>query len=199
MQAEAQREVANDLLVATLYVEDTNASPALLASAINRPLAEALKLARDHPAVRVRTGNNQTYPVYAPRSNTLQGWRGRAEMRIESRDFGAASALIGKLQTSMQLAGINFSVSSETRKATENDLIGEAVAAFRARAEVAQQAIGGKSYKIQRLSLNTGFSGPPPRLMLMQARAGVADAAPPPVEGGASTITVNVTGMIEVE
>ena len=202
LQAEAQREVANDLLVAQLYVEDTHANPAQLASSINRSLAEALKIAREFPAVKVRTGNNQTSPVYAARSNQFQGWRGRADVRLETRDFAAGSTLIGKLQAGMQLGGMSFSVSPEARRAAENELVSEAIAAFRARAEVAQKALGGRAYKVQRINLATGYSGPPPRVMMMQARgAGSADAsvAAPPAEGGASSLSVTASGVIEVE
>jgi len=202
LQAEAQREVPNDLMVALLFVEETNANPAVLAAAINRSVAEALKIAREFASVKVRTGNNQTSPVYAPRSNQLQGWRARAELRLESRDFAAGSALIGKLQASMQLGGVSFSVSPEARKAVENELIAEAIAAFRGRAEIAQKALGGRSFKVQRINLGSGLAGPPPRLM-MQARgaadAAVSAAAAPPAEGGASTLSVNVSGAVEVE
>ena len=97
LQAEAQREVQNDLLNATLFIELNDASPAALANAVNKSVNDALRIARDYKNVRVRSGNNQTMPVYA-KGNVLQGWRGRAEIRLESRDFEAASALIGKLQ-----------------------------------------------------------------------------------------------------
>ena len=200
LAADAQRELANDLLVAQLYVEDTNPNPAALATSINRSLAEALKVAREYASVKVRTGNNQTYPVYVPRGNALQGWRARAELRLETRDFGAGSALIGRLQASMQLAGMSFSISPEARRAAENELIAEAIAAFRARAEIAQKALGGKSFKITRMNVGGGNTGPPPRLMMAQARAAIgADAAPPPAEGGSSILTVAVNGAIEVE
>ena len=200
LQAEAQREVPNDLMVAQLFVEETNANPAVLAAAINRSVAEALKIAREFASVKVHTGNNQTSPVYAPRSNQLQGWRARAELRLETRDFAAGSALIGKLQATMQLGGVSFSVSPEARKAVENELIAEAIAAFRGRAEIAQKALGGRAFKVQRINLGSGLSGPPPRLM-MQARgmADAAAAAAPPAEGGASTLSVNVSGAVEVE
>src|SRR5689334_22001064 len=110
LQSEAQREVQNDLLNATLFVEFNDASPAALANALNKNVNEALRIAKQHASVRVRSGNNQTYPVY-DKGNVLQGWRGRAEIRIESKDFEAATALIGKLQSSMQLANMGFTVS----------------------------------------------------------------------------------------
>jgi len=41
--------------------------------------------------------------------------RGRAEIRIESRDFESASTLIGRLQSGMKLGGMSFSVAREAR------------------------------------------------------------------------------------
>lgn len=200
LQADAQREVGNDLMAASLYVEESHANPATLAGNLNRALAEAVRMAREHPQVRARTGNNATYPVYAPRSNQLQGWRGRAEIRLETRDFAAGSALIGKLQGFMQLGGVGFSVSPEARKAAENELITEAIGAFRQRADIVQKAMAGKGYKIQRLSLGTSGAAPP-RVMMMAARAAVADSnvPPPPAEGGVTNLVVTVAGAIEVE
>lgn len=196
-QAEAQREVPNDLLNATLYIELNDANPAPLANALNRAVNEALRVANEHRNVRVRSGNHQSFPVYA-KGNVLQGWRGRAEIRVESGDFEAASALIGRLQASMQLGGMTFSVSPETRRKVENELISEAITAFRSRADIVQAALSGGAYRIQRLTVAAGRSGPPPRFAAMRGAAVAAEVAPPVFEGGASLVTVTASGMIEV-
>ncbi|MDB5807597.1 MAG: putative periplasmic/secreted protein [Betaproteobacteria bacterium] len=204
LQAGADREVANDLISAVLYTEHNDPNAQTVANAVNRALTEGLRVAKDYPAVKARSGNNQTTPVYggssasSTRATQLQGWRGRGEIRLESRDFAAAAALIGKLQAGgLQLGGISFGVAPETRKKAEDELIGEAIAAFKSRAELVKGAMGGKGYKIQRISLNTGYSGPPvPRMMAM---AKSADFAPPPVEGGGSTVNVQVNGAVEVQ
>jgi predicted secreted protein len=196
-QAEAQREVANDTLYATLYAEFTDSSSAQVANALNKTLADALKSAAEFKTVRARSGGNQTYPVY-DRQNKLTGWRGRAEIRLDSKDFAAASALIGKLQSSMQLGGVSFAVSSELRRQTENELITEAIAAFRARADIVRLSFSGRPYKIRRITLNTSGFAPQPRFAASRAMAS-ADAAPPPLEAGQSTVTVSASGEIEVE
>ena len=198
LQAEAQRELANDTVSASLYVELNDANPAALAAALNKAANEALRTAREYPAVHARSGNNQTYPVYA-KGNVLQGWRGRAEIRLESKDFEAASRLIGKLQAGMQLANTAFSISSEARRQAENELIAEAIAAFKVRADIVRRALAGRSYKIQRLNVSTGYSAPPPRFAIARAMAAAApEVAPPNLEGGVSMVTVNVGGAIEV-
>jgi len=199
LQAEAQREIRNDLLNATLYVEMNDPNPAVLASAMNKRVNEALRVAREHKGVTARSGGNQTFPVYS-RGNALQGWRGRAEIRIESRDFEAASALIGKLQSGMQLGGLHFSVSPEARRAAENELIVEALAGFKARAEIVRGALGGKGYKVGRVSVATGHPPPRPLYAVQQrAMASSQEVTAPDFEGGVSQITVTARGTIEVE
>jgi predicted secreted protein len=196
LRAEAQREVQNDLLQAVLYVEMSDASPAALASAINKSVNESLRAAKDHPAVKARSGSNQVYPVYS-KDNTLQGWRGRAEIRIESRDFEAASAVIGKLQATMQLASLNFSVAPESRNAAEDELLVEAIKAFKARAELAKGALGGRNYKLIRVSVASGYRGPQPRFAMARA-ASAPEVTAPNLEAGTSQITVTASGAVEV-
>lgn len=196
LQAEAQREVQNDLLNAVLYVEVEDASAATVADAVNTRINEALRSARDSKSVRVRTGNNQTYPVYS-KGNTLQGWRGRGEIRLDSTDFQAASELIGKLQARMQLGNISFSVSPETRRNVENELITEAINRFKARAEIIKSALSGRGYKLQRLNIASGYNAPQPRLAMARAAAS-AEVAAPGLEGGVSQVSVHANGAIEI-
>ncbi len=196
LQAEAQREVPNDTLRASLFVELNDANPANLADRVNRATNDALRIAGEFKSVRVRSGNNQTYPVYA-KGNVLQNWRGRAEILLESKDFAAASALIGKLQANLQLREMSFSVSPEARRQVENELVAEAIRAFKARAEIVRGALAGRAYTIDRISLSAGRSGPPPRYAMARAMA-AAEVAPPEVEGGVSTVTMTASGTIEV-
>ncbi len=198
LQAEAQREVANDTLTATLYAEASDASAAQVATALNRALNEALRLAGEVKAVRARSGNNQTYPVY-DRAQKLTGWRGRAEIRLESRDFQAAAALVGRLQSTLQLASMQFSISTEARKAVENELVTEAIGAFRARADIVRQALAGKSYRLKRLAINTGGFVAPRPIMARALASASAEVVAPQFEGGMSQVTVTASGTVEIE
>src|SRR5690606_40994758 len=64
----------------------------------------------------------------------VTGWRGRAEIILESKDFAAASALAGKLAEHMPIGGIAFSLSDEARNEEEKRLLTQAANAFRDRA-----------------------------------------------------------------
>ncbi|MGH8699391.1 MAG: SIMPL domain-containing protein, partial [Burkholderiales bacterium] len=120
LQAEVAREIQNDLMLASVHAEASDASAAKVADQLNRLTADALKTAAGFKAVKARSGFNQTFPVY-DRNNKLTGWRGRAEIRLESKDFAAMASLIGKLQSSLQLGSVTFTVSPELRRQTEND------------------------------------------------------------------------------
>jgi len=199
LAAETSREVANDLMTATMVVEGNDANPAALATLLNRTTAEALRAAAEFREVKARSGGSQTYPVY-DRANRQTGWRGRAEVRLESRDFQQMAQLVARLQGSMQLAGIAFGVSPELRRQTENELINEAVAAFRARADITTRALGARGYRIKRLAITNSGAFPPPRPMARMAASAVAEAAAPPVfEGGTSQVQVGAQGTVEVE
>jgi predicted secreted protein len=197
LQAEAQREVQNDLLNANLFVELNDPNPAALANAINQSVNGAMRIAKGYKGVQVRSGNNQTYPIYA-KGNVLQGWRARAEIRIESKDFESASGLIGKLQAGMQLGNMTFSVSPEARRATENELIAEAIGAFKARADIVKAALAGRGYKLQRLNVVNGYNAPQPRLAMARMAVSAQDVAAPNLEAGVTLVTVTANGAIEV-
>ncbi|MGH8751732.1 MAG: SIMPL domain-containing protein [Burkholderiales bacterium] len=195
LQADAQREVQNDLMLANLYAEQTGEDAAKVANSVNRIVNEALRTAGEFKTVKATTAGYQTYPVYS-KGNHLEGWRVRSEIRLESKDFKAASGLIGKLQSGMQLSYLGFSVSREARKSAEDEMMTEAIANFRARADIVRQALNGRGYKIQRMNIST--SGFQPRPVITRALA-AAEVAAPNVEGGVSQVTVSVSGTIEVE
>jgi predicted secreted protein len=197
LQSEAQRELQNDLLDASLYVEINDADPAALSNALNKSINEALRIAKDYKRVQVRSGGNQTYPVYS-KNHALAAWRGRAEIRLESSDFEAASALIGRLQADMRLGSIHFAVSPQTRRNAESALIADAIAAFKARAEIIRSALDGRSYRLQRLKVTNGYNAPQPHFAAMRAAASAQEASPPSFEAGVSIVTITASGTIEV-
>lgn len=196
-QVEAAREVANDLLTATMTVEVQDRQPDRVAQLMNSRLNEALKLAASYTTVKTSSGNQSTHPVYG-KSQQIDAWRGHGEIRLESSDFKAAGELIMKLQSTLQLGGIQFSVSPDACGRIENELVTEAITAFKARAMTISEALGARSYKIVQLSIQG--STPPHYPMPMMRAAGLAAAMPEPeFASGDSRMTVSVSGTIETE
>ena len=198
VQAEASREVSNDEMHATLYIEKSHKQPAELSNQINQLMNQAISTSRKYSQVKVETGAQSTYPVYDNDSSKLKEWRGRAEIRLESKDFKAASQLISELQQTFQTQSISFSVSDEQRKKVENDLMIEASKNFQQRAQLLTQAWNKSQYSLVSLNLNTNNYFPQPMMRASMAKFAVAEAAPAQdMAAGESKITVNANGSIQ--
>jgi predicted secreted protein len=196
LSAQAEREVANDMLTAVLAAEAEGSDPAVLADTVNRTMRDALKVAQAFRAVKARSLSYQTLPVYD--KSRIVRWRVRQELRLESQDFAQATELVGKLQASMQVASLSVGLSSEARKQAENSLIAEAIAAFHERAAIVREAQKAKGYRIKELQIGTG--GVQPRYYAAP-RAAMASAsmAPPAVEPGTSVLQVSASGTIQLQ
>jgi len=197
-QVETGREVNNDLLIANMAVDIQDKEPGRVARLINTALNEALKKATSFDSIKTSSGNQNTYPVYG-KNNQIDAWRGHGEIRLESRDFKAASELIMQLQSSLQLSGVQFTLAPGTRSQIENELITEAIKAFQTRADAIRQAVGAKSYKTVHFSINSGGISPRP-VPMMRGMAMAATAIPAPeFAGGDSQLTVQINGTIETQ
>jgi predicted secreted protein len=191
LQAEASREVENDQLVAVLAAEAHGANPAELAETVNRSMAEALKTARAVPAIKLRTGNYQTFPRY--KGQRIDGWTAAQELRLESGDFTAAARLIGQLQQSLVVRSMTVRLSPEARRGAEDALMSEAIAAFHARADLARKAMKAGSYRVRNIAIGTSGA----RMAELSARTMVSQS-PVAVEGGVSQVTVTISGSIQL-
>jgi predicted secreted protein len=194
---ESGQDVANDWLRASLAVTDEDPDPAALADRINRTMEWALARAKQEKRVRVQSGGYSTQPVYEERR--IRRWRASQQLWIEGADFDAATALLGELQSRLQLQSLDFSVSPEQRRKVEDALIEEALGAFKARAELVRHTLGASGYEIVELGIVTPSGAPPPRPMMMRAMAESSAAAPPAVEAGTSRLHVGVNATIELE
>jgi len=199
LHAEVSQEVPRDLMQVTLYTEAQNSDPAKLAAQITETVNKALGEARQVPNVTLRQGARNSYPVYDDKGQKITGWRERAEIRMESADFAALSKLTGDLLQDLKMGNMDFSISPASRKSNEDALLKEAVGAFKGRAALAAEAMGGKSYRVVNLDLNTsGFPQPFARAPMMMKAARDNVAVTPDVEAGTSQVSITAQGTIEV-
>ena len=201
LRAEVSQEVARDQMIVTLYTESQNSDPAKLAAEITTTMNKALAQAREVKGVTLRQGSRNSYPIYDNKNQKITGWRERAELRLESADFPALSKLTGELLNTLKMDNMDFAIADATRKSSEDALLKDAVAAFKARAQLATDALGGKGYKIVNLNFNTnGYPMPYARNGGMMMKAAAMDSAPTPeVEAGTSQVSMSADGVIEVQ
>lgn len=195
LSSEASRSASNDMGRATVFSESHGSNPSEIARYVNGQIAAALKLAHTYPTIKAQSGNSSTYPTYG-KGNKIEGWQMRSEIALESSDTTALSELLGKLQNNaLGVSGLLFLPAPETRKKAEEDALLDALAAFKGRAKLVAEALGG-SYRIKQLSLG-GYRRPVTPMARSNAFAADA-AAPMPVESGESQISITVSGQIEL-
>ncbi len=194
LSAEAQREVANDLLTAVLYQEREGSDAARLATEVNRAVEWAVAEAGPVKRIKVRTLEYRTHPLY--NKQTLTGWRVRQSIRLESADTSALSALVGKLQKRLAVENIGYKLSPATRTQAENNLIGQAIHSFDKRARLITKQMGRPDYRLVSMDVQTG--GMTPRPMQRGAMMAMSMDAGPSIKPGTQTVQVQVHGTIEL-
>jgi len=197
LNAQAEREIPNDLLTAMLAAEAEGADPAQLADGVNRTMQRALSTALAYKTVKSQSAGYQTIPVYD--KGRIARWRVRQELRLESADFAAATELVGKLQASLVVTGLALSVSPEARHKAENSLIAEALAAFEERARVVRDAMKAKGYRVRDLQVSPSGVSPRPMLAMAARGASSESLAQPALEPGTTRILIMVSGTIQLQ
>ncbi|MDN7673862.1 SIMPL domain-containing protein [Burkholderia oklahomensis] len=201
LSAQASTDVPQDVVDITLFYEQQAKDPGTLTAELNKRADAALAQARGVTGVTARTGEFSVSPS-VDRDGKISAWRGRTEVVLESHDFAAASKLAGQLNPMMQVGNVAFSLSPEAQRAAEQKLTTEAIKAFRARAEEATRAFGYNSYSIRDVNVGSGRNVQPyPRMFAMAAPAmdSAKASAPIAVEGGKTTVTVNVNGSVQMK
>lgn len=201
LAATATLEVPKDWLSVVLSTTkeggDASQVQAQLKAALDAALADARKLAKPGQ-VEVRTGSFSMFPRYTPRTSTISGWQGQAELVVEGRDVAAISQFAGRVQT-LAIARVGFSLSREAREKVEGDVAASAIARFRAQAEAYAKQFGFAGYALREVQVNTQGDEPRPVPMLraQNMAAGAAEAALP-VEAGRAAVTATVTGSVQM-
>lgn len=197
LSVSAEQQVANDVLVAVLYAERSGGEQARLADEVNRVIRKALERAERVEAVSARTLGYHTWPQY--NEQVLRGWRVRQSLHLESRDGEALASLLGDLQDDLALESVGYTVSAETRAEAEELLIARALASFRERAALVASEMRRAGYRLVNIDINTSGGAPQPMLMRGAAMAMESSrVAAPALEAGDQTITVNVSGAVEL-
>jgi len=195
LSAEASQSAPNDQAQATVFYEADNKEPAKLAKQVNDVIDKALDYIRKQEGIDARTASVSTYPTYDKQK--ISGWRMRTEIRLESRDIPALSALLATLQQKYELgvAGVNMHPASETRNAAADAAVTAAIRVFETRAASIAKTLN-KQYRLQRLSINYGNTMPIQPVRYESAMLKSSGAMP--LESGDTEITVSVNGTIEL-
>lgn len=194
LQAQSERDIPNDQLTVLLAVEKEGKEAAKIANKVNKDMEWALNIVGKHNDIESRTLSYNTSPVYDKRA--VIGWRAIQQLELKSTNITELSELVGDLQERLQVKNMKFNPTRETREHYENELIEEAMIAFKQRVEIVKKHMHEKNVRMVNIHVNTGGGRPQPiyaesRMMAMDSKRS------PAVETGTSKITVTVSGSVQ--
>jgi predicted secreted protein len=201
LTSSASVEVTHDLLSITFNTTKEGADPgavqAQLKTALDAALSEAKKVAKPDE-LEVQTGNFTLAPKYT-NNGVARGWQGSAELIVEGRDMAAIGKLGGRI-TTLTIGRVGYNLSRELREKSEKDVSAQAIARYRAKAADIAKQFGFGGYTLREVNVSSNEQPPGPRPMLMQMRAAAAPAPDDalPVEPGKGTVTVTVSGTVQL-
>jgi predicted secreted protein len=196
LSVSATAQLENDTMVATVFAQEEGSQAASLSAVVNQRIRNALELVKKHPQIKHQTNSYSSNPIY--NNNKISGWRVSQSLRLESSDMALMSEVLGKLQSDLALQSMQFTVSPASKNKQDEKLIDEALEAFSARALQVVKKLERRNYKIVDINISTsGAIGVRPQY---QMRAMAMDAeSSPAVSAGEQTVTVTVSGNIELE
>lgn len=193
---ETQQDLISLSLSTTREAGDAAAVQSQLQSALDAALAEVKKTAQPGQ-MDVRTGAFSVYPRYSG-PNKIVAWRGTAELVLEGRDFTRITQAASRA-TTMTIGSIGFGLSREQRAKVEVDAQHMAIERFKTKAAELAREFGFSGYTLREVNVTSNDIGPMPRFRMLAADS-VAAAAPAavPVEAGKATVTVTVSGSVQL-
>jgi len=198
LSVSSSAQLESDTMIATLYAEEEGSRAADLSDIVNKKIHWGLAIVKNNPAIKYQTNAYSSNPVY--NKNKIKGWRVRQSIRLESQDMALMSDVLGQLQQQLALQSMRFSVSPESKNKRDESLIDEALASFERRANQVVNKLRRKSYKIVDMNISTSGSRSYRPQYQMKAMSMEADSvAMPAVSAGEQTVSVTVSGSIELE
>ncbi|HWG79737.1 MAG TPA: SIMPL domain-containing protein [Stellaceae bacterium] len=191
----AERQVPRDELVLLLRVEATAKTAHDAQAEINRRMPAALDEAKKIASVKAETPAMNVFEVREPNKQPV--WRATEALRLRSKDFTAALALLGRLEEQgLLVSALNFEVSRDALKSIEDALTAEALKRLQIRAAAIAAGMGLSIEHVR--SVQIGEAGEPgPRPLMFAGIAARATASPPPTaEAGEAPVSVTVNAEI---
>lgn len=198
LSAEAWREVTHDRVAVTLYASHEAPQPGPAQAQVSDQLNPVLERLKGRKNLEVQSAGYRTDPVWM--DSRIVAWRARGAIRITGAPSGDFDRLVGELAGTLNVESVTPFLSREAREAVEQALIAEAVAAFRAKAQAASQALGYRGWTVRAVSVtDSGPGRPEPIPRMAMARAAPTESAPMPIAEGRTTVSVGVSGSVLLE
>lgn len=196
LQTSASSDVANDVLVAMLVVQEIGKQPAALAARVNAKMESVLDKVNKYDNIDSHTTSYSSQPQY--NGGKISAWVVSQQIKLSSQNFEQLGKLIGDLNELSRVQSMTFKVSDPRIEETKAQLTKTAIAKFQAKAGMITEQFAKKSYQLVHVSIDGNFARPQP-MRMERMMSDAAMAAPPATSAGTNKITVTINGTIELE
>jgi len=200
LEVSSSAEVENDTMIVSMYALEEGSKPVELGSRVNKKINWALEKLKQYKNIKVETESYSTNPVY--NKSQIIAWRVQQSIQLESKDIPLMTEVLAELQQQLKLSGLSFDVSRDEREQQTQLLIDQALTAYTQRATQIAKKLQRDSYKIVNMNVSTSAGAGQYKYRAasaMLAEAEMAPAVAPEVARGDQTLTVRVSGTIELE
>ena len=195
LQAIAVNNVANDVLVTTLVVQENGQNPAKLAQRVNQKMTQVLEKVAQFNAIDSHTSHYNSHPIY--KNGHISSWQVSQQLKLTSQNYDQLGKVITNLNELTTVQSMVFSVSDEVIDNTKEELTKQAITKFRTKATLIAEQFGKTSYRLVHVSVDGNQPIPIP----MMERALMSDASnttAPALSAGINKVSVTVSGTIEL-
>jgi predicted secreted protein len=99
----------------------------------------------------------------------------------------------------VSISRVAYGLSKEAREKVEGELTAQAIARFRARAGEMSQQFGFGSFSVREVNVTGAEAAVPGPVPMLRTAAVASQEASLPVEAGKATVTVSVSGSVQMQ
>ena len=205
ISATEQREVDQDLLIATLRIEAEDTDNKKVQNDVNTAMAKALDLAKGYEDVKAITRgyNVHQYDINGGKKNLppRMVWKGQQSLTLKSKNAEQVLELAGKIQAAgFLMNGLSYTLSPALAAQIQDEMLEAALEKLTARAQRAATALGKSSAELKEINTQGHYNPPQPVYARMESMSMAADSkmAAPVASPGETTLnmTVNAKALL---
>ena len=198
-------EVDQDLLVASLRIQQELKSASEVQNTINLAMEKAVALAKKYPSLKIETGQYYVSPDYrqikdpqtGERTQEIEKWRGSQTLIIKSKKSDDVLKVTGEIQDlGFIMNNLGYELSTEKYEETRDALMEETVKALQERAQRVAKALGKGTVDIVEINVDAQPMNPQPmyaRAQMMEMSSVASDKMQAPTaEAGTSDVSMTI-------
>lgn len=190
----SSQKVENDTADITLQAIAQGPNAQSVMQEINQQMQSAIKALRFNDKIVTQTSSYQVYPVQN-KQRIITHWKGQQSLTLTTQNLPGLPGLLEKVEPHLSYQSLRFRVSDALQQQVRQKLTAKALQQYQKQAKRIAESFGTSQYRFVDTRIHSGANGLIRQPMLARSYAETA-SAPPVMEAGESTITIQVEGEL---